>query len=102
MSSDAKCCAGSHIGYMCPCDCGCCIYTPVCSHLFVPSFIIGMFICTCKDSQNPGAYQNTDNKGNFLAFVPLDEEAKVLAHYSENVHMNPKRDAMEVSCFCEK
>ncbi|GMH82784.1 hypothetical protein TrST_g4739 [Triparma strigata] len=101
-SKEASCCAGAHIGYMCPVDCGCCVWTPMCFHHFFPSFIIGMMICNCKDSNMPGAYQITDLKGNVTGLVPIDESKGTVGCFQENVYVSAKGDDRKISFYLEK
>ena len=105
VGKDSKfCCgffAGKCIGYVCPCDCGCCLWQPACISYAGPFSFISMFMCNCRDSANPGAYKITDNKGNFTALVPAGEDGTV-ACFSENIYWKPEGDEMKVSMFWEK
>jgi len=58
-----------------------------------------MFLCTCEDGENKGAYSMVDNKGNKNAFVPV-WDGKV-ACFHENVYLNPKNDMLKVTFFLE-
>eukprot|EP00518_Triparma_eleuthera_P003542 CAMPEP_0182462350 /NCGR_PEP_ID=MMETSP1319-20130603/6647_1 /TAXON_ID=172717 /ORGANISM="Bolidomonas pacifica, Strain RCC208" /LENGTH=155 /DNA_ID=CAMNT_0024661773 /DNA_START=200 /DNA_END=667 /DNA_ORIENTATION=+ len=102
-SKNDKCCPNKTFGYVCPCSCPCCMWTPMCPIYGFPiSAVVGMCLCNSKDSHTPGSYSATDLKGNFTGIVPLDKDGKTVAWFQGNEYVGPNQDEIPVTCWLEK
>ena len=111
LSEDKKRMTGCHqvrrpgsdrfLGWFCPTQCGCCVWTPT-LFCFAPfDLLIGLMFCNCTSAHHPNTYYCVDMKGNSFSVVPVDEQG-TLAYFTENETFGGKGDSLPVTCYCAR